>query len=403
MPPRTLTRQQFLAKRPGGNYNSYLGYLKRNRPVRMAENAELAPFQPWTPGRVDQEVYRDVFGPAEAGLTNLRDVYSRRDALEADRIRQQVSGLTRALLPFRGSAQNIYGSAQGAQSQLGSALTGGLTSQGQALGTELGQKLRAINAPGAQVEGVAGGAETVGQQAGQAVGGLSSADLERLRGEGGAADAYLSKMPGLVELMGAKNARDIGEKLALELAEQEGSIRAKVPGLMVDARRYYTEREDRKAAARQGILEKRKSAQQELIDRQWEAAVLKQAYGYPLTAREKALVARYGSSSEGVEAAGKAAENAAERAHETKLQAAKDAAALARQRAKDAAAAARQAEKDAAASGRQRDKDKAAMARQKARDQAALARKMLDIFNGLLKVKGTKKSGTTSADSILGG
>lgn len=387
MPPRTLTRQQFLAKRPGGDYQKYLGYLNRNRGPRMAANAELAPYQPWSPERIDEASFRDVLGPADAQLTGLRESTQRRGTFEADRIRQQVAGLTQALLPFRGSAQNIYAGAQGAQSQLGQALSGGLASQGQQLGTELGQKLRAISAPGAQVEGVSGGAMMTGQQAGQAIGGLSSADLERLRGEGGAADAYLGQMPGLVQLMGAKNARDIAEKLALQLADQEGQIRGRVPGMLADARRWYTEREDRKAAARQGILDKRASARQEQIDRQWEAAVLKQAYGMPLTPRDKALINRYGSSPEGVATAGKMG-------HEIKLQQAKDAAALARVQAQEAAANARKAADIASKSKLQADQDRAAMARQNAADKAAMARKAVDVVNGLLK--GNKGSGSAS-------
>lgn len=278
MPPRTLTRQEFLGRRPGGNYAAYLNYLRRNRPARMAQNAELAPYRPMSPGQIDEATFRDVLGPAQAQLDELGSSFQRRSDYEAGQIQQRVGSLTSALLPFRGSAAQTYGNAQASLGQLGSALTAGLASHGQQMGTELGQKLRAINAPNAQVGQVAGGAETTGYNAGQAVGGLNSAEVERLRGEGAATDAYMAKMPGLVQLMGADQAREVGEKLALELADQEGGIRAKVPGLLADARRWYMEREDRKADsladARAGRAKAAADAANEAWDRSYKTRKL---------------------------------------------------------------------------------------------------------------------------------
>lgn len=152
-------------------------------------------------------------------------------------------------------------------------------------------------------------------------------------------------------------------------------------------------------------------AKQDMIDRQWEAATLKQAYGYKLTPREKKLLATYGTTPSAVEAAGKAKVAAQDDARTAAMQRARDKATAARQAAADARKASLEARKAAARSGLEKDKAryrkaleayKAAQrkALQTQKDASAMARKKTPTP----KSKSSTSTGSGNpADGYFGG
>ena len=83
-------------------------------------------YQPMSPQQIDQSVYRDVLGPAQAQLGALGSNFRTQGAYEASLIQQRIGNLLAGLAPFGPSNAATFGNAQQAQSRLGSALSGGL-------------------------------------------------------------------------------------------------------------------------------------------------------------------------------------------------------------------------------------------------------------------------------------
>lgn len=165
------------------------------------------------------------------------------------------------------------------------------------------------------------------------------------------------------------------------LTDQSYNRRQDALKLGLDERDYQT----KLAADNRAYRDQQSAAKADKVQKQWEAAALKQAYGYKLTPFEKRLLKTYGSTPDAVEAAGKArtqaaadqrraAAAAADDARSMQLQKARDRAASARQAAKDARAATAAAKKAAAASGLAADKARytRALERQKAANRKAL-------------------------------
>jgi hypothetical protein len=174
--------------------------------------------------------------------------------------------LAKALMPFYQSAGAIYDQAAGRMGALTQALPAALTGQGQALGAELGAKLQAIDAPGRQVQEVAGGAESTGAAAGRAAGALGSAELARLRSDQQADRAYAAAFPGIAGLHGATNARALQLALNRELADALGEIKSRVPAQLAELVRSYRQAEFDKGIARATAARERAKLRQETAE-----------------------------------------------------------------------------------------------------------------------------------------
>lgn len=235
--------------------------------------------------------------------------------------------------------------------------------------------------------------------------------------EGAAFTSAASFLPSTAAGMGVDALRSMEAERSNELLDLE----AERPGTILDLMNQVVDRSDARRKDALGLaLEQRdyrdKQAQtkQERVDRQYEAAALKLAYGMKLSPREKRLLSTYGMTPEAVQAAGRAYEEraddarsaAAARADDQRsmaLQNARDKAAAARQEASDARRAMLEARKAAARSGLEADKAryrtqlekfKAAERRklQAQRDAAALARKKSAPGKGKAKKSGAANS-----------
>jgi hypothetical protein len=149
----------------------------------------------------------------------LVEALLRRSQAGVTQINQRGSAIGSALQPFAGRAASYYGAAQQQESAIGSSLNSSLANTGAQIGGQIGSSLSANQAPAQAVSQYGGGAATMGAQAGAAVGGLSSADLTRLKGEATAEQIYAAALPRLAALAADQERRAFLEDAQQELAE----------------------------------------------------------------------------------------------------------------------------------------------------------------------------------------
>jgi hypothetical protein len=202
-----------------------------------------------------------------------------------------------------------------------------------------------------------------------------------------------------------------------KLTDQSYNRRQDALNLGLNERDYQTKLQQ----TNREYADQQKAAKAAKVQQQWEAAALKQAYGYKLTPFEKRLLKTYGSTPDAVEAAGKAKTQAAEDQRRAAAAAADDRraraataahdrAVTARQRAHDAAIATQKAKDRAARSGLEADKQryrKALEAQKQANRRALEAQKQagrlkLAAKKGTTKKKGKKTAVGNPGDSYFG-
>jgi hypothetical protein len=154
----------------------------------------------------------------------LIEAFLRRTQTGVGKINARGSAIGSALQPFAAQAQANYAPAISQESALGGSLNQQQVATGQQLGGQIGSSLTSAQAPAQAVSQFGGGTATTGQQAGAAVGALSSADLERLRSTASAEQIYASALPRLAALAADQERRgflaDAQDDL-MQLAAQE--------------------------------------------------------------------------------------------------------------------------------------------------------------------------------------
>ena len=219
----------------------------------------------------------------------LIEAFLRRSQRGVGQINSRGAAIGSALQPFAARAGSYFGAAQSQEASLGSALSSSLTGTGASLGAQIGGSLSANQAPAQAVAQYGGGTATTGAQAGAAVGALSSADLERLKGQASAEQIYAAALPRLAALAADQERRafleDAQQELA-DLAAQEASQRA---ALARDDRDFrYRQRQDRAAAARDrrdfryGVKQDKVATRRQRGLDQLAAAAARQEYGLDL-------------------------------------------------------------------------------------------------------------------------
>lgn len=206
------------------------------------------------------------------------EAFLRRAGRGAGRINSRSGAKQAALAPFAGRAQANYAPAISGQQALGQALSGSLTTQGAQLGGSLDATLAGIQAPSQAVATHAGGAVATGQGAGQAMGALSSADLERLRSSQSAESIYAAALPRLAQLAGAQELRGFMASAQDELADLSLRAAADAAASAREEREWsYRVRQDALDRRRQRTLDQRALGEtryerrQDRIDRQEQA------------------------------------------------------------------------------------------------------------------------------------
>ena len=143
----------------------------------------------------------------------------RQAARGVGQINARTSGISSALMPFAGRAEGYFAPMQAQEQSVGNALNQSLAQQGQQLGGDISASLASIQAPGASLIQYGQGTAQTGAQAGQAIGALSSADLERLHSQASAEQIYAAALPRLAELAGAQERRNFMAQASQDLQD----------------------------------------------------------------------------------------------------------------------------------------------------------------------------------------
>ena len=131
----------------------------------------------------------------------------------------RTSAISGALAPFAGRATQNFAPAISQESAVGSAVSSSLAGTGSALGQQLGSALQSIQAPQQSVDLYGGGQAAMGAASGQAVSGLSSAELQRLQGQASAESIYAAALPRLAALTGEQERRKMLSDAQAELGD----------------------------------------------------------------------------------------------------------------------------------------------------------------------------------------
>lgn len=243
-----LSREQFArteaGQKPGASYGGYRSWVVKTRARRAAARLAAAPD---TTAPVSEAENLRRSGAEVRGETNALVAEIMRGTKQAA---QQIGGLTDTyasrLAPFEGAAKDRYAGAAAGSAAVATSLADRMSGAGASEGENLAAKLKAINAPGALVENIAGGATDFGRNAGNAGYSTDASALQELIAAGATAQDYAGSLPGLARLEGL---RGVGQVQAAGQKEI-GDIRAKVPGLIAALMESARDREISKATLR---------------------------------------------------------------------------------------------------------------------------------------------------------
>lgn len=258
MAPITLTRQQFLQRRPGGSYQAYLNYLAAHRPARVAQRHAAAqagaqlmgPFaqQPvptlqdmisqltqasggvLSDQQIQERASQLVHSQYDPLLQNLNRLAVSRAQGAAQAITQATQQYAQTLAPLAGQTQADYSRAEQGAAAANDALSQFLINQGAGASGELASKLAQINAP-TESQGVTDLA-SAGMAGGSArqVMGQGTATLENLISSGAGDVAYARKLPGISALAGQQTLRETAAQIESDRSQQEQDLLANMPG-----------------------------------------------------------------------------------------------------------------------------------------------------------------------------
>jgi hypothetical protein len=266
MPPVTLSKQQFLRKKPGGKYENYLNYIK----ARRTANPKT---QPITSQQLAQRIYSSILSPGQQrkeatwmvnqALKGQREALAEAAAEErktAERQALAAEGFGKAFAPmqasFDESIRNAY--AQG---------TGGISSDVSSLANALqGQQQGALDAANADLARLGAGTAPV------AAPGAGAAQLQEYGGlqasvPGAMATGYHSGAAPLTPFGGPSvtpqvaRAADIGSEYRHKAVQTMADLRKAVakleekrPGLLREAMSGFGEQNLQTLAALTNVL-----------------------------------------------------------------------------------------------------------------------------------------------------
>lgn len=290
MPLRTLTRPQFQAKRPGGDYAKYQAYLARNRPARVA--ARQDPLAPRSDQQIRSRVRADVMAETDPQIADINRAITRRSRAETDAIGGYTNQLAQALGGYEGRAKSIYGDAQARQAAVDAALSGKLTASGDTLAEGLSARLAQAGLGGERAASEATqDVRATGSGAGNALYGVGSAGLSDLISRGAGAQAYAAAQPGIARLAGMQQLGQARARYEGERADQVGKIRSRIPGLIAELMRDERATEFDKVLAR---LTGEKDTAAATAKAQQPDSALSKVYGYVVDANGNPIMGANG-------------------------------------------------------------------------------------------------------------
>jgi hypothetical protein len=235
-------------------------YAPRRHPPRHRPVAAV----PRAHNTIESRAQRDTRQQYVVPARKIADTIVANATQDVGKLNARYGSIANALKPYGASGAAAWGQAATAEKGVGSALASGLVSQGQQLGGDISAKLAGIQAPGQAVQQFGGGTAATGAGAGQAMGALSSADLQRLNSSGTAEQVYAAAFPRLAALTADQERRGLLSDYARELADKQAEASAGQQQSLVENRRYYTEQQQqRKATAyahHQDTIDRRRQA-----------------------------------------------------------------------------------------------------------------------------------------------
>ena len=270
MTQHLLSRDEFArtpaGQKPGASYEGYTSWVVNTRAKRAAARTAAAPDTlAATPENVlGQQASQNVHAQIDPLIKEIMASTGRQAA--------QVDGLTNTyaerLAPFEAAAKDRYAGAAAGSAAVATSLADRMQGLGAGAGEGLSDKLKAINAPGALVSEIAGGATDFGRNAGNAGYSTDASALQELISAGATAQDFAGSLPGFARLEGQRaegQVRGEGQR-------QIGDIRAKVPGLLANLMESSRDREITKSVARIGLQTDEQKAKADAAAAQADAA-----------------------------------------------------------------------------------------------------------------------------------
>lgn len=222
-------------------------------PTRPVHQKVVDPFAPETEDQTRlraRQLVEQELGPILQQIQAAIEARSKSGQAAIQGYTGELGHLWSGIAPATGQ---YYDTARGQQSQVNSEVANRLGSVGQALGSEIGNKIS--YAPEAVQKDIAGGAATTAQGVANANFTKGSAGLEALIAEGAAAKAYGAQMPGIAGLTGLQSSKQLQAQLNSDLAKQLGDARSQAEGSYSSIYERERDRELQKAIASQSGLQ----------------------------------------------------------------------------------------------------------------------------------------------------
>ncbi len=207
--------------------------------------------QPVSPAyqRASKQVAPVIAGSAAALIEALLG----RSTRAVNEVNTRSSAIADALGQYQGKAAGYYDEARRGAQGVGDAVAAAIRGTGQALQGDVAGKLSGISAPGQALDTFAGGQARTGETAAAAASGLSSAELERLKGFGDAGSTMMGALPRIAALAGDTQRRGILNQATGELTDKLAELYGKEPGMILDA--MAAESKAKADAAKQASLD----------------------------------------------------------------------------------------------------------------------------------------------------
>lgn len=248
VPPITLTKQQFgstaAGKKPGANYQGYLGYVARHRAAKLAA-PPADPLAQTGQHSIDSVVnqYAGMYGTPQNDPQIQASAQSQIDPIIAaitKKVNDQASTATGAISANSQALAKAlggvdygapYAQAKTEQASVDAALQQSLSGAGgTGLANDLSSRLAQIGDPA--VAAAAGGIADRGAAIGGTQVAQGSSNLGSLIASAAAAKEYGQKMPGIAQLSGLQDIAGVNRQAVTDIGDQTAQVTSQLPQIV---------------------------------------------------------------------------------------------------------------------------------------------------------------------------
>lgn len=243
--PKTLTKQQFAAKKPGGDYQNYLAYLANHRGASLgAANAD--PFAPTSPQDIASIVkqFAGMYGNPLTDAQIQTNAQAQIDPIIAaitktanDRATASSSAITGLTDSYAKDLAGInysapYQQAEGQQAAVDSALQQSLQGAGSDLASQLKSRLAVLGTGDPAVAQASAGLADRGTAMGGTTVAQGSSALSNLIAQAAASSAYGAQLPGVAKLSGIQGVEQANSQAANDISTGTQSALSQLPQIV---------------------------------------------------------------------------------------------------------------------------------------------------------------------------